>query len=126
MEVYKGGNDRRGWLLESPFCIRAEERAKLPTLVPAHSPTWLLFHVLNISIAMTSFTDRPIKKLVLFDVDGTLTPARQVRSFFSTRGRQSASDVALGSLQRNARSLERAQEESRRWICGRFRPHEDI
>lgn len=27
-----------------------------------------------------SFPDRPIKKLVLFDVDGTLTPARQVPS----------------------------------------------
>ena len=25
------------------------------------------------------FADRPINKLVLFDVDGTLTPARQVR-----------------------------------------------
>ena len=25
-----------------------------------------------------AFTDRPLKKLVLFDVDGTLTPARQV------------------------------------------------
>lgn len=24
------------------------------------------------------FVERPIKKLVLFDVDGTLTPARQV------------------------------------------------
>ena len=27
------------------------------------------------------FSDRPIKKLVLFDVDGTLTPARQVYLF---------------------------------------------
>ncbi len=26
------------------------------------------------------FSDRPIKKLLLFDVDGTLTPARQVRT----------------------------------------------
>jgi phosphomannomutase len=24
------------------------------------------------------FAERPVKKLVLFDVDGTLTPARQV------------------------------------------------
>lgn len=30
-------------------------------------------------MASQDFTDRPIKKLVLFDVDGTLTPARQVR-----------------------------------------------
>lgn len=28
------------------------------------------------------FADRPLKKLCLFDVDGTLTLARQVRSFF--------------------------------------------
>lgn len=28
--------------------------------------------------AIYTFADRPIKKLVLFDVDGTLTPARQV------------------------------------------------
>ena len=26
----------------------------------------------------TPFADRPIKKLVLFDVDGTLSPARRV------------------------------------------------
>jgi len=44
-------------------------------------PARLLYLVLTISTAMTSFADRPIKKLVLFDVDGTLTPARQVRSF---------------------------------------------
>jgi len=75
---------------------------------------------------MTSFADRPIKKLVLFDVDGTLTPARQVRPIFATSGRQCRSDVALGSLQRNARSLERAQEESHHWICRRIRPHENI
>jgi len=30
------------------------------------------------------FSDRPNKKLVLFDVDGTLTPARQVPSLDST------------------------------------------
>jgi phosphoserine phosphatase len=30
-------------------------------------------------MASRDFIDRPIKKLVLFDVDGTLTPARQVR-----------------------------------------------
>jgi len=30
-------------------------------------------------MASQDFADRPIKKLLLFDVDGTLTPARQVR-----------------------------------------------
>jgi phosphomannomutase len=30
-------------------------------------------------MASQDFASRPIKKLVLFDVDGTLTPARQVR-----------------------------------------------
>ena len=30
-------------------------------------------------MASQEFSDRPIKKLLLFDVDGTLTPARQVR-----------------------------------------------
>ena len=30
-------------------------------------------------MASQEFADRPIKKLLLFDVDGTLTPARQVR-----------------------------------------------
>ena len=30
-------------------------------------------------MAPKTFADRPINKLVLFDVDGTLTPARQVR-----------------------------------------------
>ena len=29
-------------------------------------------------MASQDFSDRPSKKLVLFDVDGTLTPARQV------------------------------------------------
>ena len=29
-----------------------------------------------------TFADRPINKLVLFDVDGTLTPARQVKIYF--------------------------------------------
>ena len=29
-------------------------------------------------MASQEFSDRPIKKLLLFDVDGTLTPARQV------------------------------------------------
>ncbi|KAG8691607.1 Phosphomannomutase [Ceratobasidium sp. 423] len=32
------------------------------------------------STAIYTFADRPIKKLVLFDVDGTLTPARQSAS----------------------------------------------
>ena len=32
-------------------------------------------------MASQDFSDRPIKKLVLFDVDGTLTPARQVYLF---------------------------------------------
>ena len=32
-------------------------------------------------MASQDFADRPLKKLVLFDVDGTLTPARQVPSF---------------------------------------------
>lgn len=31
-------------------------------------------------MASSTFADRPIKKLCLFDVDGTLTPARQVRT----------------------------------------------
>ena len=30
-------------------------------------------------MASQEFSDRPIKKILLFDVDGTLTPARQVR-----------------------------------------------
>ncbi len=30
-------------------------------------------------MASQDFADRPLKKLLLFDVDGTLTPARQVR-----------------------------------------------
>lgn len=33
-------------------------------------------------MAPKSFPDRPINKLLLFDVDGTLTPARQVFYFF--------------------------------------------
>lgn len=32
-------------------------------------------------MASQDFAGRPLKKLVLFDVDGTLTPARQVTSF---------------------------------------------
>jgi phosphomannomutase len=32
-------------------------------------------------MASQDFTGRPLKKLVLFDVDGTLTPARQVCLF---------------------------------------------
>jgi hypothetical protein len=32
-------------------------------------------------MASQDFAGRPLKKLVLFDVDGTLTPARQVRRF---------------------------------------------
>ena len=32
-------------------------------------------------MASQDFAGRPLKKLVLFDVDGTLTPARQVPSF---------------------------------------------
>lgn len=31
------------------------------------------------TMVSSDFTDRPLKKLVLFDVDGTLTPARRVR-----------------------------------------------
>lgn len=38
---------------------------------------WHLF-----SMVSPEFADRPLKKLCLFDVDGTLTLARQVRSFF--------------------------------------------
>jgi phosphomannomutase len=50
------------------------------------------------------FSDRPINKLVLFDVDGTLTPARQVCILsvsLSTRAKpslQSASDEILDLL----------------------------
>lgn len=34
---------------------------------------------LPVEMATSTFADRPLKTLVLFDVDGTLTPARQVR-----------------------------------------------
>ena len=34
------------------------------------------------SMVSAEFADRPLKKLCLFDVDGTLTLARQVRAFF--------------------------------------------
>ena len=34
-------------------------------------------------MAPKTFSDRPVNKLVLFDVDGTLTPARQVEIHFS-------------------------------------------
>lgn len=33
-------------------------------------------------MSTSAFADRPLKKLVLFDVDGTLTPARRVRLGF--------------------------------------------
>jgi len=36
----------------------------------------LAIHHLQIMVS-ASFADRPLKKLCLFDVDGTLTPARQ-------------------------------------------------
>jgi len=34
--------------------------------------------IVLLRMAPKTFADRPINKLVLFDVDGTLTPARQV------------------------------------------------
>jgi phosphomannomutase len=55
-------------------------------------------------MASQEFADRPIKKLLLFDVDGTLTPARQVRILsvsLPTRANmslQSASDEILDLL----------------------------
>lgn len=42
-----------------------------------NSPTPSASHQIMVS---ADFADRPIKKLVLFDVDGTLTPARQKAS----------------------------------------------
>lgn len=33
---------------------------------------------LSIKMATSTFADRPLNTLILFDVDGTLTPARQV------------------------------------------------
>lgn len=35
-------------------------------------------------MSTSAFADRPQKKLVLFDVDGTLTPARLVRSVYKS------------------------------------------
>jgi len=38
--------------------------------------------IVSSRMAPKTFADRPINKLVLFDVDGTLTPARQVEILY--------------------------------------------
>lgn len=45
------------------------------------SPILYILASLILTMVSSIFADRPIKKLVLFDVDGTLTPARKVRLF---------------------------------------------
>lgn len=65
------------------------------------------------------FADRPLKKLVLFDVDGTLSLARQVRMIF-------VQDVGLflcvptGCFTRNVQAFARAAQEDRHWIRRRI------
>lgn len=44
-------------------------------------------------MASQDFADRPLKKLILFDVDGTLTPARQVRLLLFSFGIQCYSEL---------------------------------
>jgi FMN phosphatase YigB (HAD superfamily) len=76
---------------------------------------------------MTSqhFADRPIKKLVLFDVDGTLTPARQVRPSVCYRIYSIQNETTAVSVTRDARGVKGAQEESCCWFRRRFRSRED-
>lgn len=50
--------------------------------------------VLNTIMASSTFTDRKYNKLVLFDVDGPLTLARQVNSFDTSSGLSIYSDYS--------------------------------
>jgi phosphomannomutase len=74
---------------------------------------------------MTSqdFASRPIKKLFLFDVDDTLTPARQVCFIYVSRAERLYERP--DSITGNPRVVERAQKESCDWLCWWFKSGQD-
>jgi hypothetical protein len=74
-------------------------------------------------MASQDFASRPINKLVLFDVDGTLTPARQVCSFMF--GRMEPLYEHSVSVSGDVRIVERTQKESCNWFCWWFRSGQD-
>ena len=76
-------------------------------------------------MALKTFADRPINKLVLFDVDGTLTPARQVQisSICSHFPINDVSFICGGveCISCDARAPIRVAKESRHWVRGGLR-----
>ena len=76
-------------------------------------------------MAPKTFADRPINKLVLFDVDGTLTPARQVEIILRlVPAFSSVTFFYLGDIERiscDARTPVRVAKESRHRVRGGLR-----
>ena len=66
-----------------------------------------------------SFSDRPLKKLCLFDVDGTLTPARQVLLYLNLQGPLMIV-IWAGCITADDRDSAQTKEEIGRWLCRRL------
>jgi len=80
-------------------------------------------------MAPRTFADRPINKLVLFDVDGTLTPARQVDVPSGCRFLVSDVPFICGGIERiscDHRAPVRVEKESHYRFCGRFGSRKDL
>ena len=63
----------------------------------------------------SAFPDRPLNKLVLFDVDDTLTRPRQVPDL-AGRAMLTADLHLLESVPRNNQTSSRSTEESSHWL----------
>ena len=72
-----------------------------------------------------SFSDRPHKTLVLFDVDGTLTPARQVSNLGSISPLSVNNLFPIGCLVGDDRGSPCPQKEGRHWLRRRVRSCQD-
>ena len=76
------------------------------------------------TMVSSNFTDRPFKKLALFDVDGTLTPARQVITPFSDLYTNSQRDTER--IPRDNRGPCCLAQENCHRFRGRVRPYQNI
>jgi hypothetical protein len=69
-----------------------------------------------LEMATSTFADRPLRTLVLFDVDGTLTPARQVSRLPFQPAIHHLSPLTVRFC-RDDHPIEGTQKKSRDWLC---------
>ena len=120
------------WLrptLSSAWCLIVQQWTK-PKWQTGTSRTTDCILTTDLSLAAftmvsSEFANRPLKKLCLFDVDGTLTLARQVRVFFASH-HVCTNHSAIEGISRDGWNSSCSAQKNDHWIRWRLWPCQDL